>query len=364
METKVKTNTLFKLAEIGQSPWYDNIDRRFIKNGDLKKLFDNGILGVTSNPTIFEKAVSASSEYDSVIKKLSGQGKSAQEIYDILTIEDVSSAADLLKDTYKKTSHINGYVSIEVRPEFAHNSRETVKSAREIFNKIGKSNIMIKIPGTKEAPEAIRALIKEGINVNVTLLFSVVDYETCAKAYIEGLKDRLKEGKDIKNVFSVASVFVSRIDTKVDKMLDGTKEKNLKGKISVANSKMIYQKFKEIFNNSDFQELKSKGANLERLLWASTSTKAPAYNDVKYVEELIGPETINTIPPHTIDAFLDHGKIELTVEKNLNEEKTYLEKLNTLGLNIDSICQQIQDEGIKAFQTSFDKLVYSITQKK
>ena len=363
METNTKQNALVELAKAGQSPWYDNIDRRFIKNGELKKIFDNGILGVTSNPTIFEKAVSASDVYDEMIKKLSGDGKSAPEIYDILTREDVSMAADLLKDTYKKTGCLDGYVSIEVLPEYAHDAEKTIESAREIFKKIQKPNIMIKVPGTKEAPEAIRALTREGLNVNVTLLFSVEHYGACAKAYAEGLKDRLREANDIKNVFSVSSIFVSRIDTKLDKIFGERKKNELAGKIAVANSKMIYQSFKEIFKSSDFNGLKTKGANMQRVLWASTSTKNPSYNDVKYVEELIGPDTINTMPPVTIDAFLDHGKVAVTVENDLDGEKAYLDKLKTLGIDIERVCQEIQDAGVTAFQNSFDKLIRSIESK-
>ncbi len=363
MRTEVKINTLERLAEKGQSPWYDNIDRRFIKNGHLKELFDNGILGVTSNPTIFEKAVAGSDEYDREIKELARQGKNSRQIYDVLTVKDVSLAADLLRNTYQSSNHLDGYVSIEVLPEFAHNPEKTIESAREIAGRIAMPNIMIKIPGTKDAPEAIRALIKEGINVNVTLLFSVRQYEICRMAYIEGLKERLKEDKDIKNIFSVASIFVSRVDTKVDKILEGIENEELKGKIAVANAKVIYQSFKEFFSSEEFRRLDSKGANVQRPLWASTSTKNPVYSDVKYVEELIGSQTINTIPPHTINAFLDHGKVELTIENQLDKAKSYLIRLKALGIDIDDVCQQIQDAGVRAFQDSFDKLILSIERK-
>ena len=363
MRTDVRGNCLKRLAGKGQSPWYDNIDRRFIKNGRLKELFDNGILGVTSNPTIFEKAVSASDEYDREIKELARQGKNSRQIYDVLTVKDVSLAADLLRNTYQSSNHLDGYVSIEVLPEFAHNPEKTIENAREIASRIDMPNIMIKVPGTEEAPEAIRALIKDGINVNATLLFSVKQYEICAMAYIEGLKERLKEGKDIKDIFSVASIFVSRVDTRMDKILEDIENEELKGKIAVANSKMIYQSFKEFFSSEEFRQLNSKGANVQRLLWASTSTKNPVYSDVKYVEELIGAQTINTIPPHTIDAFLDHGKIELTIESGLDKAKSYLTRLKTLDIDIDEICQEIQDAGVKAFQDSFDKLILSIEQK-
>ena len=362
METNLKTNTLFKLASLGQSPWYDNIDRRYIKNGHLAELFDNGILGVTSNPTIFEKAVRASDIYDAEIKKLSEEGKKPLEIYDILVARDIGDAADLLKSTYERTNHRDGYVSIEVLPEFAHDPKKTIEYAKKIFKIINRPNVMIKVPGTKEAPEAIRALIAEGINVNATLLFSVKHYELSANAYIDGLKERLKDGKDIKNVFSVASVFVSRVDTWIDKILDDLKNEDLKGKIAVSNIKMIYQKFKEIFGDK-FRSMKEKGGNIQRPLWASTSTKNRAYNDVKYVEELVGRDTINTIPPETINAFLDHGKPEITIEKDLDAAKSGLGKLKTLGVDIEKICQEIQDVGVESFQASFEKLIRSIEQK-
>jgi len=379
---KVKElNSLKKLADAGQSPWYDNIDRRLIKDGSLKDLFNSGLLGVTSNPTIFEKAVSSSNEYDAWIKKLAGEGRSALEIYNELTIKDIREAADLLRETYEKSNHLDGYVSIEVLPEFAHDAARTVESGREIFKSIGRPNIMIKVPGTKEGPDAIRELIKEGINVNVTLLFSVKHYELCARAYIAGLKERLKKGNGLKSVFSVASVFVSRVDTLLDKGLEGSANENLKGKIAVANSKMIYQKFKELFYpvqsrtpqpsgrglngvyGKDFSEVKKSGANLQRVLWASTSTKNPNYRDVKYVEELIGPDTINTMPPATVGAFLDHGKVEQRLDKGLAEEKSYLEAFKNAGMSIDKVCQEIQDKGVAAFQESFNKLILSIKNK-
>ena len=363
METKSKVNTLTALAHAGQSPWYDNIDRRFLKNGELKKLFDNGILGVTSNPTIFEKAVSASDIYDPQIKELSLHGKKPLEIYDILTTEDVAAAADLLRGTYERTNHVDGYVSIEVWPEFAHDAKKTIEYARRIFKTLNRPNVMIKVPGTTEGSEAIRALTKEGINVNATLLFSVGHYEKIANAYIAGIKDGLKEKKDVKNIISVASVFVSRIDSKIDKILGEKHNEELKGKIAVSYMKMIYQKFKEIFESSDFKGLKSKGINAQRVLWASTGAKNPAYRDVLYVEDLIGQDTINTMPPKTIDAFLDHGKVELTIERDLDKAKTNLAKIKSLGINIDSLCREIQDAGVSSFRASFDKLICAIAKK-
>jgi len=361
MKTKTGLNTLKRLLAAGQSPWYDNIDRRLLKSGELKRLFETGLVGVTSNPTIFEKAVSGSDEYDGEIKRLSGEGKSALEIYDMLTIADIERAADLLKNTYEESAHTDGYVSIEVLPEYAHDAETTVKSAQDIFRRINRPNIMIKIPGTKEAPEAIHRLTKDGINVNVTLLFSVKHYENCARAYMEGLKARLAEGNEIKNIRSVASVFVSRVDTKIDNML-GEKEE-LKGAAAVANCKIIYQKFKELFKGSGFERLAPEGGNIQRVLWASTSTKNPAYSDLKYVEELIGPDTVNTMPPRTVRAFLDHGEVASTVEKDLKQTKDVLTRIKALGMDMDNVCQEIQDAGVKAFQDSFNKLIESIKTK-
>jgi transaldolase len=363
METKTGMNTLQALCKAGQSPWYDNIDRRLIQDGTLKKLFDTGIAGVTSNPSIFEKAVRSSDVYDRQIRVFAETGMVASEICDGLTITDVGNAADLLRNTYKRSHHLDGYVSIEVPPDLAHDPCKTVETAIRIFNRIDRPNIMIKVPGTKEAPEAIRALIKEGINVNVTLLFSVGHYEAAARAYIEGLKERIRDGKDVKNVFSVASVFVSRVDTKIDTMLGEKKDESLKGRIAVANAKMIYQKFKELFHDGVFRDVKTKGGNIQRVLWASTSTKNPEYHDLKYVEELIAPETINTLPPETVEAFLDHGTIAMTAEKEIEREKAYLGKLKAFGIDIDVVCQEIQDAGVKAFQDSFNTLVNSIEQK-
>ena len=361
METKTKTNALSKLAKVGQSPWYDNIERRLIKSGELKKIFENGILGITSNPTIFEKAISSSDEYDQEIKSLSAENKSVLEIYDALTIKDISMAADLLRDTYEKSKHLDGYVSIEVLPEFAHDAEKTIDSARKIFKRIGKPNIMIKVPGTKESAPAVRKLTSEGININVTLLFSTEHYELCANAYINGLKDRAKAGEDIKDVFSVASVFISRVDTTIDDMLAEKGINDLKGAIAVSNAKMIYQSFKDIFGKNEFNKIKY--ANPQRVLWASTSTKNPKYNDLKYVEELVGPNTINTMPPNTMEAFLDHGKAVHALENDLDRAKSYLEKLKAAGIDINSVCQKIQDAGVMSFQKSFDKLIKSIKDK-
>ncbi|NVM20651.1 MAG: transaldolase [Desulfobacterales bacterium] len=357
------TNNLTALDALGQSPWYDNIDRRLILNGDLKKLFSMGIKGVTSNPSIFEKAVDGSSVYDVSIQEITNKGKSAENIYDMISVEDVQSAADLLYDTYKETKGRDGYVSLEVLPEYAHDATKTIENARRIQKEVARPNLMIKVPGTKEGLEAIRVLTREGINVNATLLFSLRHYEESALAYIGGLQDRLGDGNPLNNVCSVASVFISRVDTSVDGLLEDLNTDKLKGKIAVANAKMIYQRFKDLFYGDAIDGLTSKGAQIQRVLWGSTSTKNPAYSDVKYVGELIGKDTINTLPHDTLEAFIDHGTPRLTIEDNLDKEKEHLDQLAVLGINLDKICDEIQQQGVEAFCSSYTQLIDAIVQK-
>ncbi len=359
----MQTNSLMELAALGQSPWYDNIDRRLVLNGYLRKLFESGVSGVTSNPSIFEKAIKASSVYDEVIQELTKAGKSLEEIYDIITVQDVQSAADLLSLMYEQTGRKDGYVSLEVLPEYAHDAAKTIDNARKINKDVARPNLMIKVPGTKEGQEAIRVLIREGINVNVTLLFSLKQYEQSALAYMEGLKQRQEDGNSLDGVCSVASVFVSRVDTSVDKRLEELNEKSLKGKIAVANAKIIYDRFKRLFYGETFRHLASNGAQIQRVLWGSTSTKNPDYRDVKYVDELIGKDTINTLPHNTLEAFLDHGTPRLTIEKDLDSERAYLERLGGLGIELDEVCDELQEQGVDAFFTSYTKLIEAIHQK-
>ncbi|PIU40860.1 MAG: transaldolase [Candidatus Omnitrophica bacterium CG07_land_8_20_14_0_80_42_15] len=368
-------NPVKKLLEFGQSPWYDNIKRSLLIGDGLKKLIrDDGIRGVTSNPSIFENAINSSTEYDEEIYELIKSGKSAREIYDELTIRDVSMAADILDDVFRRSKGEDGYVSIEVLPEYAHDVSKTINDAKRIFKRIGKENIMIKVPGTKESPEAIKTLISEGINVNVTLLFSMQHYEAIVNAYIDGLKDRLKRDEDLDRVNSVASVFISRLDTKIDNMLEkilviekdkarSLKIKSLIGRSAVAHTKMIYQRFKDLFSDENFGELQENDARIQKVLWASTSTKNPSYSDVKYVEELVAPQSINTIPDSTLAAFRDHGKPGVRIENDLEGSRNVLEDLASFGINVEKTCQEIQDEGVKAFQVSFDKLISSVESK-
>lgn len=366
-------NPLKELVNFGQSPWYDNIERSLLKNGGLSELIrDCGILGITTNPTIFEKAIASSAAYDSQINELARQGRSPLEIYDELTIADVREAADLFKEIYLSSNRMDGYISIEVLPDFAHDVKKTVDYAEDIFRRINRENIMIKVPATKESPEAISELISQGINVNVTLIFSKKHYELIAESYLEGLKRALRNGREISKICSVASVFVSRVDSKVDLLLDEMSKKvsknsarilSLKGRVAVANSKIIYQSFKKKFCEDNFRELKDRGAKLQRVLWGSTSTKNPIYSDVKYVEELIGPDTINTLPPETVRAFKDHGKPGFNLGRGADEAFNVLERLKGLGVDLDSLCQEVQDAGVRAFQDSFNKLIAAIKTK-
>ena len=357
------TNNLKVLLELGQSPWYDNIDRRIIQNGKIENLFGLGITGVTSNPSIFEKAVNGSSIYDYSIKELARAGKSSDEICDLITIQDIQSAADLLYDTYKASGGRDGYVSLEVNPDYAYDTDKTIEQAKRIHKDVDRPNLMIKIPGTKEGYEAIRVLTRDGININVTLLFSLNHYEASAKAYIDGIRQRIENNNSVEKVCSVASVFVSRVDTKIDKILEDMNVNSLKGKIAVANVKMIYQMFKELFNDKDWDDLVSKGAGIQRVLWGSTSSKNAAYSDVKYVDELIGKDTINTLPDSTLQAFLDHGNPRLTIEEGLGKARKDLILLEQQGVDLNSVCDEIQRDGVVSFQASFRKLKDAIADK-
>lgn len=362
MEIK-RLNPLKELYTAGQSPWYDNIERRLFKSGEFDRLInDYGMKGVTSNPTIFDKAISNSADYDEQIKALAKAKKNSNEVYDELTIQDIGTAADRLIGVFNDTAGIDGYVSIEVPPEYAYDTDKTIAYAKKLFTRLNRKNILIKVPGTSQGVPAIRTLISSGINVNVTLLFSLSDYEAIANAYIDGLKDRLNKGLALNSVTSVASVFVSRIDTRVDKMAEA-RAPGLCGKAAVANSKIIYQRFKKLFLDGEFKDLAKTGARIQRPLWASTGTKNPAYRDVKYVEELIGPYTINTMPHQTVMAFYDHGVVKSVIEDGADQAPAVLKQLKDIGIDVDSICKELQTEGVKSFTDSFTSLIKSIEKK-
>lgn len=356
--------TVERLGEFGQSVWIDNINRSMIDGGKLEEMIKTGLRGMTSNPTIFDKAISSSNDYDKKIKELCRQGVSTFEIYDCLTVRDVQDAADLFKSVYEKTNGLDGYVSLEINPKLASKTQETIDEGRRLFKKVSRPNVMFKVPSTDAGFAAIEELLSDGMNINITLIFSLEQYIKTAQAFINGIRKLLQKGKDLSQVRSVASVFVSRIDATVDKMID---EKNitdtLKGKAAVANSNLIFQKYIEIFGGSEFKKLAEKGANLQRVLWGSTSTKNPAYSDIKYVTELIGKNTVNTMPENTFKAFLDHGTIEEALSSGTKGPQDIIDDLKTHGININSVCEKLLRDGVVAFEKSFDSLLGSIEKK-
>jgi transaldolase len=372
--TKI-ANPLVELQNHGQSVWHDNISRDLINSGRLKKLIDeDGLRGVTSNPTIFERAINGTSDYDASLKLLLAEGKDVKEIYEALAIEDIQQATDSFQPVFNETSGQDGFVSLEVSPKLAHQTEETMQEARRLWRRVNRPNVMIKVPATPAGIPAIEKLIGEGININITMMFSMGHYIQVAEAYLRGLEILERAGKPL-TVASVASFFVSRVDTLVDKLLEerlpqattssGREEiESLQGKTAIANSRLVYQKFKEIFGGPGFFALKQKGARVQRPLWASTSTKNPHYRDVLYVEELIGPDTVDTMPPATIDAFRDHGLVRPSLEENLEEAKQIFVRLAQLGINMDEVALKLQNDGVKLFADSFDTLLESISAKR
>jgi len=372
----VKPNPLLQLKSHGQSIWYDNIRRSLLQSGELKRMIEeDGVTGVTSNPTIFEKAIDGSTDYQDALKELIASGASPDQIYEKLTVEDVRTACDILRPVFDNTHGADGYVSLEVSPLLAHNTAGTIKQAKHLFALVGRPNLMIKVPATSEGIPAIETLIGDGVNVNVTLIFSLDSYRKVAEAYISGLERLEKAGGRLDAVASVASFFVSRLDTAVDRLLeeriaterDPKRQSELAallGTAAISNSKMAYQMFKEIFGSPRFQALAEKGARPQRVLWASTSTKNPAYRDVIYVEQLIGPQTVNTMPPNTLEAFRDHGVVKPTLEQSVEEARANLKALRDLGIDLDAITDQLLVEGVDAFAKSFEQLMRCIATKK
>ncbi len=367
-------NPLQKLADYGQSIWLDYIRRKMLDSGELKQMIaEDGLRGVTVNPSILEKAISGSHDYDSDVQALALEGKSEPEIYERLGVEDVQRAADLFRPLYEESQGKHGFVSLEVSPYLAHDTEGTIAEARRFWKELDRPNVFIKVPATIEGLAAIRELIRQGINVNVTLLFGLPRYREVAEAYIAGLEARVDEGKPIDRVASVASFFLSRIDVLVDPILEekmkagGRKSetaKKLHGQVAVASARIAYQIYKEIFDSERFKRLTQKGARTQRLLWASTSTKNPAYSDVKYVEALIGPETVNTAPPETLDAYRDHGDPAARIEENLDEAREVLDLLPELDIDIDEVTQQLEDEGVDKFAASYDRLMETLKKER
>lgn len=354
---------LNELANVGQSVWLDFISRKLLTSGELIKYREMGLRGMTSNPTIFDKAISKSNDYDEDISELIHKGLKVEEIYEKLALKDIGIAADEMRKVYNETDGLDGYISIEVSPLLANNTEETIKQAKHLFKQLGRPNIMIKIPGTEEGLPAITEVLGSGINVNVTLIFSTDSYRKVVEAFMAGLEKYDAAGGDISKHASVASFFVSRVDTAVDKELIAKNNKELLGKIAVANSKKAFEISEEMFSSERWQKLAAKGANKQRLLWASTSTKNPDYYDLLYVDTLIGPDTVNTMPPDTIKAFIDHGKIELTLNKGIDEAKAQLTKLKELGINLEKVTDKLLEDGVKSFSDSFKSLLDSLESK-
>ena len=368
----MKKNPLIELEELGQSVWLDFINRELITSGELNRLIEvDGLGGITSNPAIFEKAISESHDYDKDISELLAKGKDAKTIYETISSKDLQTAADKLRPLYNKTNGGDGYVSMEVDPHLAYDNKGTIEEARRLWTLLDRPNVLIKIPATKEGLPAIQQLIGEGININITLLFGLPRYREVADAYISGLEILDSKGKDLKQVASVASFFISRIATLVDPIEEeylathgeqahfGT---YVKGHVAISSARIAYKMYKEIFGNERFKKLGDKGAKVQKLLWASTTTKNPAYSDVKYIEELIGKETINTITPATMDAFRDHGKAKVRIEDDLEQAQWVIDQLPELGINIDEITQQLENEGVDKFNKQLEKIL-SIIKK-
>lgn len=363
-----------ELLSVGQSVWYDNIQRKLLKNGEMARMVAEGeIYGVTSNPAIFMNAIAKSHDYDESLIPLARSGCTAEEIYYNLAIQDIQAAADLLLPVYQKSEGNDGYVSLEVNPYLANDTTGTITEAKRLWQEVNRPNLMIKIPATKAGIPAVEEAIAAGVNVNVTLIFSLERYAEVMDAYLRGLEKRAAAGLPLESVASVASFFVSRVDTNIDPHLQtlidmddekAPKARELLGGAAIANARLAYADYKEIFTSERFQMLKAKGARVQRPLWASTSTKNPQYRDVIYVEELIGPDTVNTVPPQTLTAFLDHGRVRLSLEENLPKVRQHMEELEKLGISMRQVTDQLEVEGVQAFSDAFTVLLKTVEERR
>jgi transaldolase len=370
----MKNNPLLQLQGFGQSIWLDFLSRNALEDGELQLRIDkDGLSGLTSNPSIFEKAIAGSSDYDDAIGRLAREGKDINEIYQALTIEDIQRAADLFRPIYDRTEGADGFASLEVSPNLAHDTAGTIAEARQLWMKVNRPNVMIKVPATREGLPAIQQLTAEGINVNITLLFGLPRYREVAFSYIAGLEDLAKTGASLRRVTSVASFFLSRIDVLIDPILEKIQSQEgplkeiatrIHGQVATASAKTAYHIYKEIFSSERFTKLRAQGGRVQRLLWASTGTKNPQYSDLKYVEPLIGNETINTMPPETLKAYRDHGKPALRLEENTQEAYDVLESLAEIGLDLGALTQQLEDEGVMKFIKALKQLMAALREKR
>ena len=366
------SDRLQRLHDAGVSIWLDNIERAMLRNGDLeRRIREDALTGMTSNPTIFEKALAEGNAYDDQIRTAPGE-VTAMELFELVATTDVRDACDLFRGVFDKEQGTDGFVSIEVSPASAHDLLNTVSEATRLWSTVDRPNVMIKVPGTVEGADATRRLIASGINVNITLLFSLDAYRRVIEAYIAGLEERVAAGKEIRGISSVASFFVSRVDSEVDKRLDalaksgsanGKQIDALRGKAAIANAKLAYQIFQREFSSPRWKKLEAKGASVQRVLWASTSTKNPSYRDVMYVEQLVGPHTVNTMPPQTVDAFRDHGEVARTVDKDVAGAEAVIRDLGKLGISIDDVTNKLLVDGLASFQKSFDTLIAGLAKK-
>ena len=362
-------NRLVQLQDFDQSVWLDSISRGLVQSGQLQALVDNdGLRGMTSNPAIFEKAISGSDDYRDQLRALHAAGKSTTEIYEAVAITDIQSACDVLRPVYDASDGEHGLVSLEVSPELAFDTEGTIAEVRRLWQQVDRPNLMIKIPATDEGIPAVQQMLTEGHNVNITLMFSLTDYDNVAEAYISALEARAAAGEPIDRIASVASFFVSRIDTLADELLEArvqageTRAQELMGQVAIANAKVAYQHFLKFFKSERFRKLEAQGARVQRVLWASTSTKNPAYSDVMYVDTLIGPHTVNTLPDDTMDAFRDHGTLAQTVDTGAAEAQAVLDALSAVGIDYDAMTRQLQQEGVDKFVQPYHALLERIEQ--
>ena len=366
---------LVELQKLGQSPWHDNIRRELLTSGKLQRMVADGdITGLTSNPTIFEKAIGGSNHYDKQLRELALRGQGAEEIFDALAIDDIRNAADVFRPVFDRTNGIDGYVSIEVAPRWANDTQTTIREAHRLWETVDRPNLMIKIPGTRAGLPAVRRCIADGLNINVTLIFSLDRYDEVMDSYLRGLIDRLEAGKPVSHIASVASFFVSRLDTAVDKLLEERLQtahpeerahlEGLKGQAAIANAKLAYAGFRKKFSTEAAMALENQGARRQRPLWASTSTKNPAYPDVYYVEALVGPDTVNTLPPATIDAYRDHGRPEIHLDRNVDQARRVIEDLESLGIRMDAVTKKLEEDGVASFAKSFDSLIAVVEKRR
>jgi transaldolase len=354
---------LKKLQEIGQSVWVDSLSRDDIQNGNLQRMMEDGVLGVTSNPTIFQQAIAQSELYDEELQELAEKTDDAKEIFRRIAVRDIQDACDIFMPVYDQTEHRDGYVSLEVAPELAFDTEGTITRARLVWEMVDRPNLLVKIPATKEGLPAIEESIAAGISVNVTLIFSLERYRAVAQAYIRGLQRLVEGGGDPSKVASVASFFVSRVDTETDRRLEEVRREDLKGRLAIDNAKIVYQEFKKIFSGPRWESLESRGATKQRPLWASTSTKTPEYKDTIYVDNLIGPETVNTMPLSTLKATMNHAEVRPTLDEGIEEARKLFEELKEASVDYDEVVEVLEKEGVQKFVDSYSELIEEIEHK-